>query len=194
MSWEDMSSEKYSCPCGKSTFTVTTHMDDWNRTDSSMRMDCDVCRSKYVLYHEDNCRSGMVNRAQFWISKQTQAKCQRLKDDAKSLRKRASKLKSERILPKWKAHFEGKNKKQTWKILTDNGARYPALGTFYQHTKYEGMDAYLMRHFKDAKDQDFMAILAVLGIDDPEIISLIHQTQDLEKAARDLVWRKKFPK
>ena len=78
--------------------------------------------------------------------------------------------------------------------MTDNGARYPALGTFYQHTKDKGLEFYLVRHFKQADDRDFLEILETLGTSDSEITGLINQATDFEQEAHDLVWREKFPK
>jgi hypothetical protein len=193
MSWEEMSIEKYPCPCGKSTYTVTKRMDDWNRTDSLMHMDCEECHSKYVLFCEDYCRSGLTSTAQFWISKQTQAEYSHLCDEATAFRQKAKVLRTGRHLPMWKTLFEGKNKRQAWAILTGNGARYPALGTFYQHTKVDGLGAYLLRHFENADDRTFTEIMKILGIDDAEISGLMKQAKELEKEARDLAWREKFP-
>ena len=193
MSWEEMSIEKHPCPCGKSTYSVTHRMDDWNRTDSSMNMDCEECRSNYVLFCEDYYRSGLPHTAQFWISNQTQSEYGRLCEEASACRQKAKSLRTERYLPKWKALFEGRNKKQAWATLTDNGSRYPSLGTFYQHTKDEGLDAYLVRHFENADDRAFMEIVKILGIDDAEVSGQMEQAKKLEQEARNLVWRERYP-
>lgn len=193
MSWEDMSIEKYPCPCGKSTYSVTRRMDDWNRTDVSMHMDCEVCHPNYVLFREENYRSGLPCEVRFWISKETEAEYDHLREEAASARRKAKGLRSQRYLPQWKALFEGKNKKQAWAILTNNGARYPALGTFYQHTKAEGLVAYLVRDFENSDDRTFMEIMKKLGIDDAEVFRLMEHANELETKAHDLVWRERFP-
>lgn len=193
MSWEEMSVDKHPCPCGKSTFSVTHRMDDWNRTDASMNMDCEHCRKDYVLFSENSYRSGLPSVAQFWISKQTKAECDRSCNEACSARLQAQTLRTQRYLSQWNALFEGKNKKQAWEILTNKGARYPALGTFYQHTKVEGIVAYLERHFESADDRTFKEILKILNIEDREIIGLMDRALALEQEARNLVWQERFP-
>lgn len=193
MSWEDMSVESFPCPCGKGTYSVTRRMDDWNRVDSSMQMDCEECRANYVLFSESGYRSGMPHTSRFWVSKQIQAEYAHLCKEAAALRQKAVILKNDRMLPRWKALFEGKNKKQAWSILTDNGARYPALGTFYQHTKSEGLETYLVRHFKNADDRTYAEIVKTIGFVDEEISGLIEQANKLEKDARSLVWSERFP-
>lgn len=193
MNWEVMSVEKHPCPCGKGIYSVTHRMDDWNRTDISKSMDCEVCRERYVIYSENLYRSGMPGVAQFWISKEVRAEYERLLNEAKALRRQVQILRDQRYLPKWNALFQGKNKKQSWKILTNKGKRYPALGTFYQHTKEEGLAEYLERHFKNADDRDFNEILKILGVEDAEVASLIKRATTIEQDAHDLVWQKRFP-
>ncbi len=193
MSWEEMSTAKHPCPCGKSTYTITDRMDDWNRTDSSMHMDCEACRSNYVIFSENSYRSSLPSIVQFWISERTQAEYVRLLNEAKTSRQKAKEIKSNRYLSKWKNLFEGKNKKQAWVTLTNNGARYPALGTFYQHTKTEGVEAYLVRHFENADDRTFAEIMTTLEIDDVEVFGLIELAKQLECDAHDLVWRERVP-
>ena len=194
MSWEEMSVEKQPCPCGKSTYSVVRRMDDWNRTDSSMRMDCEQCQSNYVLLSENQNRGGMPHTVRFWISKETEVEYGRLREAAATARRQVMGLRTQRYLQQWKAIFVGKNKKQAWGILTNDGARYPALGTFYQHTKDEGLEAYLERHFQNADDRTWLEIATTLGVDDREISDLIKQVDEFESNAHDLAWREKYPK
>ena len=43
MSWEKMSTQKEVCNCGKG-FKITDHfMDDWNRYDTRITIECDKC-------------------------------------------------------------------------------------------------------------------------------------------------------
>ncbi|MDQ0090537.1 hypothetical protein J2T12_003960 [Paenibacillus anaericanus] len=47
MSWDVISDNVYTCPCGKSTYEVTTEMDDWNSTREKVTMNCLECKDKY---------------------------------------------------------------------------------------------------------------------------------------------------
>ena len=49
MSWEEMSSKKYPCKCGKGFFTETTYMDDWNRITEEHTINCEECNEKYNI-------------------------------------------------------------------------------------------------------------------------------------------------
>lgn len=194
MSWEEMSVDRHPCPCGKGTYSVTTLMDDWNRTNSSMHMDCEECRSKFVLFSEHQNRGGVPHTVKFWISKEAEVEYGCLREASASARRQVKNLRTQRYLSQWKALFLGKNKKQAWKILTSNGVRYPALGTFYLHTKDEGLDAYLERHFKNADDRTWLEIATALGVDDREISDLVKRADEFESNAHDLAWREKYPK
>lgn len=192
MSWEEMSVDKHPCPCGKGTYSVTHRMDDWNRSDSSMQMDCEECRVTFVLFSESQNRGGIPHTVQFWISKATEVEYGHMRATAVSDRTKAKELRTQRYLPRWKALFEGKNKKQAWGILTNNGERYPALGTFYLHTKEEGLVEYIERHFKDADERAFNEILKLLGVEDVEVAGLMERAATTEQEAHDLVWQKRF--
>ncbi len=194
MSWEEMSVDKHPCPCGKGTYSVTHRMDDWNRTNSSMHMDCEECQSKYVLFSENQNRGGLPHTARFWICKEAEVEYWHLREAAATARRQVKKLRTQRYLPQWMALFVGKNKKQAWEILTNDGTRYPALGTFYQHTKVEGLEAYLERHFSNADDRTWLEIETTLGVDDREISDLVRLVDEYESNAHDLAWREKFPK
>ncbi len=193
MSWEEMSVDKHPCPCGRGTFSVAHRMDDWNRSDTSMRMDCQDCRDGYVIYSEKSYRSGMPRVVQFWISKEISVEYDKLSNEAKALRAQEKSLRTQRHLSAWLALFTGKNKKQSWELLTNNGEKYPALGTFYQHTKDEGLTAYLERHFKNADDHSFSEILKLLHVEDAELAGMLERATIIEQEAHDLVWLKRFP-
>ncbi len=193
MSWEEMSVEKHPCPCGKGTYSVTLRMDDWHRTAKSMKMDCEDCRGQYVIHTENSHRSGLPHVVQFWISKDVAAEHDRLLEEARTARSKIVNLRTQRHLPKWLALFGNKNKKQAWALLTNKGDRYPALGTFYQHTKEEGLPQYLERHFRNADDSAFNEMLNLLGVEDAELAGLMKRAAMIEQEAHDLIWRKRFP-
>lgn len=193
MSWEEMSVKKHPCPCGKGTYSVAHRMDDWNRTDTSMNIDCESCRCNYVIHSEYSHRSGLPYVVQFWISRDVKAEHDRLLDEARVARTQVINLRTQRYFPKWLALFSNKNKKQAWELLTNKGERYPALGTFYLHTKEQGLTKYLEWHFSNADDRSFKEILNLLDIVDAEVAGLMERTATIEQEARNLVWQKRFP-
>ena len=193
MSWEEMSVEKHPCPCGKGTYSVRHRTDDWNRTDTSLSMDCEDCYGSYVIYSENTHRGGLPYTVRFWIKVDIKAEYNRLSDEVRAARDQVRILRIQRYLSKWLALFSGKNKKQVWELLTNKGERYPALGTFYQHTKEEGLIAYLERHFKSADDRAFNEILKFLCVEDAELAGLMERAATIEQDAHNLVWQKRFP-
>jgi hypothetical protein len=156
-------------------------------------MDCEDCRDSYVIYSENTHRSGLPYTVRFWIKTDVKAEYDRLFDEARAAREQVNAFRFQRHLSQWLALFSGKNKRQAWEILTNKGARYPALGTFYQHTKEEGLIAYLERHFKNADDRAFNEILKLLKVEDAELARLMERAATIEQDAHNLVWQKRFP-
>jgi hypothetical protein len=74
----------------------------------------------------------------------------------------------------WLEYFDGLKKRQIWCRLT-GGRDYPSLGTFYKHTKPEGVDHYLIHVFH----HDVAAALSLLGIVDDEITSALGELGSL---------------
>lgn len=53
MSWEEMSTTKIPCPCGKGTISQAHYSDDWNRfEDGQVLIECEECRKKYDIESE----------------------------------------------------------------------------------------------------------------------------------------------
>lgn len=153
MSWEEMSVETKPCPCGKGTITYRMEMDDWNRVRHGQTIHCPKCKADADEKH----------RAEF----------ERERKREKLLAK-AVQVAEKRYLDRWLKLYENKSKKAAWLLYT-GGSGYPALGTFYQHVKEEGVEQYLRRSFS----YDFQKALLRMEIKDGEIESLL--------AARDAV-------
>ena len=153
MSWEKFSPEIKPCWCGKGTITYIMEMDDWNRTRTSRTINCQECLEKYLSEEKEKTRK---------------------KELREKLNHKAKSLAVDRYLDAWLEKFEGLNKKQAWEILTDKSG-YPSLGTFYKHTKEEGMPKYIKRQF----EQDFEACLEKLGISDENIVKIINERDNI---------------
>lgn len=53
MSWEEMSTTRISCPCGKGTISQAHYADDWNRFKAGLVLiECEECRKKYKVEEE----------------------------------------------------------------------------------------------------------------------------------------------
>nr|WP_281720874.1 hypothetical protein [Nitrosomonas nitrosa] len=140
-------------------------MDDWNRTRREWKMNCDQCTEDYVLYHFQAYESGIPYEGARWVRAEAYAEFKRLNGEAKTLCEDANRLAEQRYLPRWLSIFSRRSKKAVWEILTDSGKRYPSLGTFYKHVGHEGLDAYLIRQFR----QDTAQALSIIGVTDAEI-------------------------
>jgi hypothetical protein len=87
-------------------------MDDWNRTDESVRYGCPKC-AKAAADKERRERER--------------------EEDNNRREKTARDLFKKRHLAKWLSLYEGLNKKAAWRRLTSEGKRYPSLSAFYSY-------------------------------------------------------------
>ena len=153
MSWEKFPPEIKHCWCGNSTITYMMEMDDWNRTRTSRVINCQECQEKYLSEEQEKNRK---------------------KELREKLHNKAKSLAADRYLDAWIEKFAGLNKKQAWGLLSTKSG-YPSLGTFYKHTKDEGMEKYIKRQF----EQDFEACLEKLGINDESITNIINERNNI---------------
>jgi hypothetical protein len=153
MSWEEMSCETCPCHCGKGTITYRSEMDDWNRVRSSETINCTVCQAK---------------------ADAEAAAAEAREREREKLLAKAHRLGRERYQQPWLALFENKTKKEAWMIHT-GGRGYPALGTFYNHVRGDGVEKYLRQHF----EYDLERVLRVLRANDAEIKDLLERAEKL---------------
>lgn len=111
----------------------------------------------------------MPRKISFWRKRKN-----RKKELREKLHNKAKSLAADRYLDAWIEKYEGLNKKQAWKALSTKSG-YPSLGTFYKHTKDEGMEKYIKRQF----EQDFEACLEKLGINDESITNIINERNNI---------------
>jgi len=183
MSWEQVSNIKKACPCECGTYSIITEMDDWNRTRSNWEMNCARCAVEYVLFEQQAYDSGIPYAAKRWVRASSYSQYRQLNAEAEELAQRAAGLAKERYLDRWLAFFDGKPKKVIWQILTDDGSRYPALGTFYRHVRGEGTEAYLDRWFRN----NTATALSLLAVTDAEIENAMRTAKAKSDEARSLL-------
>ena len=181
MSWESVAEIDRPCPCGRGTYTAITEVDDWNRSRSDWRMNCSRCREDYIRHDYPAHDSGIAITAHRWVRKSTYAQYEKLKNQAEDHVAKAQKLSETRYLARWEQFFYNRNKKECWSILTNAGARYPALGTFYKHVRDEGISKYLQRFFRNDNER----ALTILDVDDAEIRNLRTEAATLMKKATE---------
>lgn len=175
-----MSEDERPCPCGKGTCTNISEMDDWNRTRSRSRMNCERCESDLVLVVKQMIESpGVYFTSRRWVPRAAFDESERLKAEAKANRDDAERLAEERYLDTFMRLFEGKSKKAVHSILTRGGRGYPSLGTFYNHVAADGLDTYLRRWFV----RDIDRALQLLNVADPEIERLQAESKALSEAS-----------
>jgi hypothetical protein len=64
-----MSQTDHRCPCGKSTYTVVSLMDDWNRTEERWTMNCRQCQTTHALHTFWYPDSGMTVESKRWVQR-----------------------------------------------------------------------------------------------------------------------------
>lgn len=155
MSWEEMSCETRPCACGKGTVTYRSEMDDWNRIRSSTSINCPICRAEADAKE----KASMVRERK-----------------REELLAKAHRLAERRYLEQWLAMFRGKTKKDAWLVYT-GGRGYPALGTFYNHVRDDGVETYLRQHFQ----YDLETAMKKLCVKDSEIETLLRSADELRR-------------
>lgn len=129
MSWEESSRTRRPCPCGKGEIETVLYSDDWGRFRDERRILCSACAGTYVYSERligghpgDEHRVGWVRRE--------------VLDATERYERRVERAAREQYREQWLQRVRtAKNKKELWRLLTNDGAGSPSLGTFYQHTK-----------------------------------------------------------
>lgn len=146
MGWETDEVITKPCDCGAGTIEITRRSNDWCQHEEWRSVECPVCRAA----------RDAVRRRRAELKATIQA------------------LAEQRYLDAWLKKFKGLNKREIWSRIT-NKYGYPSLGTFYKHTKSEGLDRYLRRNFFDDVEQS----LAILGESDEQISMALAELDSL---------------
>lgn len=186
MSWDEINTQKYECPCHSSTYTIKYLMDDWNRSDEQWEMNCPECRQKHRLHTYYYQYKGMTCKAHRWITKEAHEKVSNIETKYNRMKDQIVALAGSRYLDKWLSYFDGaKSKKDVWRWLTDNGARYPSLSTFYAHLKNDNLEKYLRKEFDFENLQMILSKLNANDNDVNKMLKIINEVKDELDKARD---------
>lgn len=188
MGWDNVGEKTYPCPCGKSTYTETSFMDDWNGFKVKVNLNCENCKKDYVIYSSYGYDSGMSVENHYLVKKDVLVRHNKLLEEASSYKKNVKNIFMQKYASTWFEIFREKNKKQVWRILTDNGARYPALGTFYAHVRHQELEEYLRNYFTRNAEEDIDAVMLILNVQDSEVMTLRRKSDSLEMAAKELLY------
>lgn len=143
MSWDELGTKEYPCPCGKRTYSVTSMMDDWSRHDERWQMSC----TSYSLFSYDYLESGIVRQTNCWVRTADLEMVSKKKEEAVALEKIIMKSAVQKHLSQWKDSFQSiKSKKQLWSRLKEV-VDQPSLSVFYSHIKNLEAATYLESQF-----------------------------------------------
>lgn len=178
MSWEVHEPIKRPCPCGKGHYAVIGRSDDWNRFDEHWDMQCPACNAEYVLYTQDYTRKGMAATYRGWVPSSVLRELAAAMAAVEEARKQLSSYAIAALGARWTAHFAGKTKKAVWHELTENGKRYPSLGTFYRHVADSGMARVLEGYFDP---RELPTVIRILGPSTSELSERMAEVARLER-------------
>jgi len=182
MSWELSGVQKHKCPCGRRTYTVRLLTDDWNRSDEQWNMNCSDCNRRYTLYRYSYPDSGMILQSYCWVKKKLFARMRMIQAELEKCRRNAVRLFQSRYKEKWLSRFsECKSKKTVWKLLTQNGRRYPSLPTFYSHTKNKDLEGYLIQQLTF---DNLSFVLKMLSVKDNKLRERIKKATQMSRRYR----------
>jgi hypothetical protein len=129
MSWDEIYRGRKPCPCGKGEYEEVHRENDWFQYETRRDMLCPECKERYSYSEEiiGGHPGDEIERG--WVLKN-------VLEAEHSYREQVMARTRELCFMQWQQRFEGaRTKKQVWEIFTMQGKYYPALGTFYQHTK-----------------------------------------------------------
>jgi hypothetical protein len=165
MSWDSIDSAE-KCPCGKGSYTVSHHSNDWGQHRTTWRMDCPLCKRRYALHAFACYPNGLFSEGYRWILKGAYNQAQKLLQRSEVSKKRALGLAREKYLNQFVTRFDGASKRHVWDSLFEAIPNYKILSTFYEHTKGKAPREYLTEEFSH---HAIAAVRNILGVQDTEI-------------------------
>lgn len=184
MSRELDSIKEYACPCGSGKYVVSHYSDDWNRFDETWEMTCPNCKKEYVCYTYYYYDSGMSCSSNIWVPVRLYNKYKDFETRISNRKKEILNKAKTKWLSVWIEYFKKiKSKKDIWRILTDNGKRYPSLSSFYSHTSGKPMSTYLENEFRY---DSIPIILKIINKEDSDLNQQISEVNDLEKEKKEV--------
>ena len=178
MSWEESPPIVRPCPCGIGHYTIIERTDDWGRSEERWEMQCQSCVENYGLFSFDYNRKGIVSTSRNWIPRQLSNELATMESTIEREKENLSAFAMTEFLERWKQHFKGKTKKAIWRELTQDGARYPSLPTFYLHIRESNLEQQLARYFDY---REIATVIRILQLNHPEIDRQVELIQTLER-------------
>lgn len=185
MSWDEMGTHRYSCPCGHGYCAVTSLMDDWNRHDEQWTMECPNCSAAYSLYTYSSHKNGMPEVQYKWVRKELLVELSLLNAKLDQTTKDITTYMKREYTDKWLGEFSGQKKKAVWSRINQDGEEYPSLSTFYHWVRSSGMNHVLSEYLAYRKLPTVARILvlkdAYLDDETAEVRGLEHEIDALKK-------------
>lgn len=171
MSWEDSPPTYYRCPCGLGTYSIIHRGDDWGRFDERWEMQCSTCAAEYGIYVTSSNRKGMWVTHHAWVPRKALAEVEQEKKRNEACKRAVADYMQSRTRHSWLTHFGGRKKAEIWSEITQDGAEYPALQTFYKHVRDSSLEQVLCHYLRF---EDVATVLRILG-PDPKLVELAEQ-------------------
>jgi hypothetical protein len=191
MSWEEMGTQKYSCPCGRGHYAVTWLMDDWNRHDEQWTMECLQCSAIYDLYTYSTYRHGMSEAHHRWVLRELLEKLSALNTQLNQKQRDIAAYIKREYTEKWLGEFSGQKKKTVWSQITQDGKEYPSLSTFYHRVRSSGMAYVLCEYLDYRKLSTVTRILALKDTYLDDYTSEVHRMEDAIDALKKEMFRQR---
>jgi len=126
----------------------------------------------------------MQFNAYLWVPRESYEKIEEIERQLERTKEEIVNLEHSRYMDAWLSYFNTvKTKKEVWRILTDDGKRYPSLSTFYSDVRDSDLRHYLREYFS----YDNLAfVLKKLKIEDKEIDEKILHVKEIESMLDDM--------
>ena len=151
--------------------------DDWGRLERRWEMVCSKCIDNYRLFTSYKTRMGITEPNLRWVPKSLVDQITGLERQIDREIQRGSQYVKSLYTTGWQQYFDGKSRKAIWRELTQDGALYPSISTFYSHARQVGidqvLDSYLGYH-------NIQIVVDVLGLEDNWPDESIQAIQKLE--------------
>lgn len=142
-------------------------------------MECKVCDRQFDLFSYAVPHKGMMETYRGWVRKDLLREVKTLRRQAEAKAALLRRQLRRHLSDKWLAHFGGRSKKDVWGELTESGATYPALATFYSHVRHSGMENVLLQYLDG---RNLARIQKVLKLPRGPLTELAEEIRKLEKS------------
>jgi hypothetical protein len=165
------------CPCGKSYYTVKKYSDSKGPFEEMWEMKCGCCKNKYEVSSLFSEKKNEIIETKVWMPVKMFNDIISLESHLYASQKKTIEIAHEMFMEKWILYcFSGKNKKEIWKLLTDEGKREPEFSFFDKKVTAENIIDYLKEYFNY---QNLDYILKKLKANDLKINQMRSHTEEI---------------